>query len=203
MIQSFAACRTYHFCCLFRQPHTLHLSAWHEVPSKTRTPYTLYAQNACSRGPTVGQVKIKPSSRSFELEAKSVKKQRNKKKACMTNDSASPFKVSSKLAPSFFQAQRLAPWTRQNQLTIFSLRGAQGQSPWVQYVDTSSCRGNTASELGCHRCILPWKLPRQKDPRHFANNKNTPRVFWKDLPLPSNKWPSPIPNFNSSRMKAF
>ena len=129
--------------------------------SKTRTPYMH------KRVQSWPQVKTQnPLQRFLNWNPILEKKMEEQKKSCMTNDSASPFKVSSKLAPSSFQAQRLAPWTRQNQLNIFSLRGAQGQSPWVQYVGTSNCRGNTASELGfeshgLRSNILPWKIPCQ------------------------------------------
>lgn len=79
--------------------------------------------------------------------------------------------VHSKFHPNL----RLAPCTRQNQLTIFSLRGAQGQSPLVQYVGTSNCRGNTASELGL-------ALPQV----HFALKNPTPKRSHADI-LPTKK----------------
>ena len=135
-------------------------------PHGMRYPQNLYAQTPAVVALLLGRWRHKTLFKVFWTGSQVCKKTEEQKKSCMTNDSASPFKVSSKLAPSSFQAQRLAPWTRQNQLTIFSLRGAQGQSPWVQYVGTSNCRGNTASELGfeshgLRSNILPWKIPCQ------------------------------------------
>ena len=74
MIQSFAACRTYHF--LLPIPATTYSAsvrmAWGTL--KTSTHKRLQSWPYCWAGEDT-----KPSSRSFEQEAKSVKKQRNKK----------------------------------------------------------------------------------------------------------------------------
>ena len=155
---------------------------------------SLYAQ---TRAVVAAGEDTKPSSRFFELKPKSVQKMEEQKKSCMTNDSLSPFKVSSKLAPCaifFFRPNDLHHEPGKTNSPSSVLEEHKANPLWFNTWALPIVEVILPQELGFeshgHKQHFVLKVPCQKVQKcqHGKPTKTTAaNSILEKLPLPSNK----------------